>query len=210
MREPPEALGGRLPHQRRLRGRVGLARAVQGGSQSGLSLVEVSLVMVIMLVAISIFGNTVLSTARLRGLNRENALAAEAARTVVERMLNLPFEERYASYNSAAGDDPLGAGTAPGSRFAIAGLAPVPEAADGLIGELVFPDIDVAGTPELRESLADPLLGMPRDLNGDLVVDDKDHAKDYILLPVLVRLRWLGGSGRREFRVYTQMADYRW
>ncbi len=205
-----EPFGGRSPRARRLRPLLGLPPQRARGARSGLSLVEVSLVMIVMLVAISIFGNTVISTARLRELNRENALAAEAARTAIERMLNLPFADRYASYNASGADDPLGAGSAPGNRFAVAGLEAVPEAADGLIGELLFPVVDVGGAQELRESAVDTLLGMPRDLNGDLVIDDRDHAKDYIHLPVLVRLRWLGRSGRREFRVYTQMSDYRW
>ena len=39
----------------------------------------------------------------------------------------------------------------------------------------------------LREDVAIPAMGMPRDLDGDNVVDGVDHKGDYRMLPVIVR-----------------------
>lgn len=173
-------------------------------------MIEVTIVMMVMLVAVSIFSKTVLSISSQREVNRENALAAEAARVAIETMLNASFEDRFALYNQNPADDPSGPGTGPGHRFPVPGLTPLPEAADGMVGEFVFPAVLTKAGWQLREDSADATLGMPRDLNGDRVVDDQDHAADYIQFPLLVRMRWIGRSGRREFRVFTQMADYQW
>jgi hypothetical protein len=72
---------------------------------------------------------------------------------------------------------------------------------DGLVGEVVFPIDPLTGA--LREDLDLPQLGMPRDLNGDLVIDGADRADDYILLPVLVRLRWESAGRVRSHEVRT-------
>ena len=61
----------------------------------------------------------------------------------------------------------------------------------------------------MREDLADAELGTPRDLNGDCLVDASDHAADYTLLPVVVRLRWQSHHGPREFRLYTALSELR-
>jgi hypothetical protein len=39
---------------------------------------------------------------------------------------------------------------------------------------------------------------MPRDLDGDGVVDALNHATNYVLLPVRVRVAWRGVSGARQ------------
>jgi len=179
----------------------------------GLTLVELSVVLVVLLVAVSIFSNTLAATARQRVMHRESSLAADAARTVLERMLDTPFQERYALYNEDPGDDPGGPGTAPGSRFAVAGLPSVPGAPAGLAGSIRFPTVNV-GTAEaplwqLREDLVDPPLSMPRDLDSDFRVDALDHAGDYTRLPVEVRVEWQGRVGRQDYRLVTLMVEIR-
>ena len=47
---------------------------------------------------------------------------------------------------------------------------------------------------------------MPRDLNADLMIDDQDHARDYVVLPVTVRVAWQGKAGRRSFEMSTMFA----
>ena len=180
--------------------------------KAGMSFVELVVVMAIMLVAMSIFSSTVATTGRQRSLNRDNAVAANAARTLIEQMRNEPLELVYALYNSDPSDDPGGAGMAPGNRFPVVGLSPVPEAADGMVAEAYFPSILADPGPpavwELREGFEDRDLGMPRDLNGDNLIDDKDHSGDYILLPVEVRLQWNGAGGRRQFRIYSILVEF--
>ena len=55
------------------------------------------------------------------------------------------------------------------------------------------------------------MLGMPRDLNNDGIVDAQDHAHDCILLPVKVRLEWkskCGRHGKRSLEIYSMLANY--
>ena len=54
----------------------------------------------------------------------------------------------------------------------------------------------------LSEGTANPALGMPRDLNGDGVFTNLTEA-DYLILPVTVRIDWMGVSGRRFLQVDT-------
>jgi hypothetical protein len=176
--------------------------------------IEAMLVMAVFLVALSIFSRTMIAASRQRDINRENAIAAEGAKRVFEVMRDQTFEDVFALYNADPLDDPGGVGTAPGNRFDIPELSPVPDSPDGLIGEIVFPVVDV-GTPlapdwQLREDLLDRSLGMPRDLSGDLVIDDLDHQDDYVVLPISVRIAWQGQGGRRETSLQTLLCRYRY
>lgn len=172
--------------------------------------------LVVVLVAVSIFAGTVTAMVGQRAVNRESAIATEAARVVVEQMHNQRFRELWARYNSDPADDPEGAGTAPGQRFAVLGLDPAPGAADGLVGEVVLPTVEAPGAGpldppelELREDFEHERLGMPRDLNGDMVVDDEDHSEDFFLLPVLIHVEWSGCSGTRRIELFTMLCEYR-
>lgn len=177
-------------------------------------MIELLIVLVIVLVAASIFASTVAAMSNTRWINRENALAIEAARVVVEQMHNKPFSELWARYNKNDADDPDGPGTAVGHRFAVAGLSPTASSPDGLVGEIFLPAMaaPVLGPPvwELREDFVDASLGMPRDLNGDLVVDSEDHSEDYFLLPVLIRVEWAGHGGDRRIELFTMMCELRY
>ena len=90
---------------------------------------------------------------------------------------------------AVAFDDPDGLGSAPGHRFAVEGLDPLPTALDGLIGEVHLPGVEVEPRKwQLREDQVLPALGLPRDLNGDSILDEGDHALDYVPLPVRVTI----------------------
>ena len=197
------------------------ARGARSGRR-GLTFLELTVVMAISLVAVSIFSTTVVATARQRAIDRERSIAAEAARSAVERMRNENFLDVFALYNADPDDDPGGPGTAPGHRIAVPGLRPLTSSQDGMIGEIIFPAVEldgVGGLPstgpvaatnswELREDIEDPGLGMPRDLNGDLAIDSANHADDYVMLPVLVRLEWNGATGDAQFRNYTMLIQF--
>jgi hypothetical protein len=79
--------------------------------------------------------------------------------------------------------------------------------ADGLPGEVIFPAV-AGAAGQLREDAAMPELGMPRDLNGDGAVDANDHALDYTLLPVIVRVRWRTASGAGVYELKTMLAGF--
>lgn len=207
-------------------------------ASAGLTIVEIVVALSVLVVAVSIFCQMLVSTARMRSMNRESLLAADAARVAIERLRNEPFAQAWRLYNETPSDDPGGAGTAPGPRFAVDGLDSVDGAAEGMVGRYVFPTRRVEGvegsgvgglqigggktaqsgasggsgavvTYELREDLQDPSLGMPRDLDGDNVIDAKNHALDYLVLPVRIELEWQSSSGVRRFSITTQLTDFR-
>ena len=256
---------------RQIDSRAGSSRARR---KAGVTLLELIVVMAVLTVAVTMFTSMVVHTTRQRGINRENAIASNAARTIIERMRNEDFREVFALYNPDPSDDPGGAGTAPGNLFAVIGLTPLAQDLDGFAGEIHLP---VIATEEekppstwgsttldllslgggllggvvgelgggsggsggsgggggllgglglgggsggggsggaagihypLREDCIDARLGLPRDLNGDSLVDDCDHSEDYIILPVRVEVSWRGRFGARSFSLYTQIAAF--
>jgi hypothetical protein len=215
------------------------ARRRRTSARAGLTVVEIVVAMSVLVVAVSIFCQMLVSTARMRTMNRESLIAADGARVALERLRNVPFLEVWPRFNESPGDDPGAAGSAPGHRFAIEGLESVEGASAGMVGTYHFPTLVVQGTSgtsfggglvsgggkastsgssggsgatttyQLREDLVDGTLGMPRDLNGDNKIDDKDHALDYFVLPVRVEIEWQSKTGVRRFSVVTQLTDFR-
>lgn len=180
-------------------------------ARSGTTLVELAVVIFVALVAASIYSRTLAVNARMRVAGRERMLAAEAARVALERMRSEEFSQLFARYNPDPHDDPGGPGTAPGNRFAVEGLTPLPDAPGGLVGEVVLPWAPSLLDKQawiLSEKVQDEVLGLPRDLNGDTLVDDLDHAGDYVILPVRVRIEWAGPAGRLTFELHTMLSEY--
>jgi len=215
-----------------------LRRRSRNRLQAGLTVVEVVVALSVLVVAVSIFCQMLVSTTRMRTMNRESLLAADAARVALERLRNVPFEQAWRLYNENPADDPGGAGTGPGQRFAVDGLDAVDGAPAGMVGRYVFPTRVIEGlqgtgiggvqlgggkaaqsgssggsgaatTYELREDLQEASLGLPRDLNGDNLIDDEDHALDYLVLPVRIELEWRSASGQRRFSITSQLTDFR-
>lgn len=195
--------------------------------RAGISLVEIVVALSVLVVAASIFGQMLLSTARLRAVNRENVLAADAARVVLERMRNEPFLNIFRDYNQDPKDDPGGNGTGPGYLFDVDGLQPIEGAPGGKVGRITFPAMSVEVTSgagggkkggaigvttvqrHLREDYQDAGLGMPRDLDGDNKIDTANHGTNYLVLPVRVTIEWKSGTGARKFEIVTQFGDFR-
>ena len=84
------------------------------------------------------------------------------------------------------------------------GVSPRVGDPDGMAGEVIFP----GGGFVLREDVTDRQLGMPRDLNGDGAWDGVNHADDYTVLPVAVRVRWTGAGGPQNLFFVTTLADH--
>ena len=175
-----------------------------------MTLIELAMAMTILSVAFLMYASTSISVSRQREATRESSIAAAAAREVIENLRAEPLETVFASYNRDPADDPGLPGSAPGHRFPVEGLRPVPGMPDGMIGEVQLPAMEVAaGVWELREDLFRPDLGMPRDLNGDSIIDSVDHKDDYTQLPVRVRLDWKGRYGLRSLKMDTFLVHYR-
>jgi len=182
------------------------SRATPSRSRGGFTLLEVMFASAVLAIAISGAAGAMLSATQLDRVNRERALALQSARRMVERSQDVEFEDLFAAYNSVANDDPpdlVAAGTVPGASFACEGLTAQSADPDGVTGQVFFPTVMNGGVEELREDVVDPQLGMPMDLNMDGVIDGLNHAGDYRLLPVRVRLSWRGVSGDRSADLVT-------
>ncbi len=180
------------------------SRPASPNAKRGTGMLELVFAIAVVLIGLLGYSRALVESAELEDLNRETALATEAARRMVEGLYGTPFGEVYARFNADPGDDGLASGPAPGNLFAVAGLGLRAGDADGNQGEIIFPtQPDGAGSIELREDLQEPALGMPLDLNLDGVVDGNDHSLDYRVLPVLVRIEWESGARQREFEVRT-------
>lgn len=173
----------------------------------GFTLLEVMISAAILAIAISGICGSMLSALALDRVNRETTLARSAARRAIEEARGVPFAEIFANYNASTADDAGLTIAARGPSFAVVGLDPAVDDADGICGRVVFPTIDVGGAAQLREDALDARLGVPRDLNGDGAIDALDHAGDYILLPIRARVEWNGISGRRTFDLETMVCD---
>ena len=176
-------------------------------------LVEIAVAMPIVMIALGMLVQMLHAGAGLREVGTEEWASSSAAQDVLEEMRNEDFRDLFRLYNLDPFDDPGGPGTAPGGAFSVRGLAPRVEDADGMVGEILLPfrntGTEVVPVWEVREDLVDAQLGMPRDLNGDSLVDALNHTADYTLLPVVIRLRWRGQHGPREFRLYTVFSELR-
>lgn len=168
----------------------------------GFSLVEVAVLAVLLLVAVGGLSGAVLSSLRLSESSEQTARADQAAHLFAAELRAAPFEQLFRLYNGTPGDDPGGAGTAPGGAFDVQGLTPRRDDADGRVGRLIFPvTLDVAGNEVLDETTVDERLGMPAglDLDGDGVLGDASATFD--LLPVRIVLEWTGAGGDRSYEL---------
>lgn len=167
--------------------------------RAGFSLVDVCVAIAILAIAMGTLIGTVFYALRLEEANEETAAASQLARTLLERIDTLPFEQIYSAYNLNPADDPdpgvdhlaLLHGDDPLQVLGRKGGAAI---------SVVFPGDE---GKELREDVDNPALGLPRDLNGDGAVDKQDHSGDYTLLPVTLRLAWDGAAGPRTLELST-------
>jgi len=170
-----------------------------GGTRAAFSQLELLCAVAVLSMASLVLSRTMVASSQLASATRERSLAIEAARRVLEDLQDADFAAVFALYDANAANDP---GPAPGASFAVEGLEPTPDDADGVVGEIVFP---VSGT-QLREDVDLPQLGMPRDLDGDGGTDALDHTANYQLLPVLVRVAWRGQTAPMQVELRTILA----
>lgn len=183
------------------------SRRVLRRSREGYTLVEV--MVAAMVVGIAVLGaiSAILSSVGLTRVNRDTAVARQAAQRRLEELQAVPFAEIFAAFNDDPADDAGLSVPAPGSGFVVEGLRAVDGDPDGLCGRVSFP-VDPAGPAGwLREDLVDLGLGTPMDLNLDGGQDAVNHAGDYQLLPVRVEVRWWSLSGERTTELVTVLVD---
>lgn len=175
--------------------------------RAGMTLLEVTIAISVLVLGIVGSMQTMILLERSAERTRESDRATQAARQVLEKIQAEAFPEAFRRYNGTTADDP-GTGVAPGCNFAVPGLSARPDDPDGMPGEVDFPT--PPGMPGvLREDIVDPLLGMPRDLNGDGIIDGTTNcATTYKILPVRIRVRWIGAAGPGEVELHTMLGNY--
>ncbi len=179
----------------------GAARA--RSTRRGMSLLEVLVSIAVLVIGLAGFLQSLLTTSSLEADTQDQAAASAAARATLERLRATPFAQVFARHNATAADDPGGV-VSPGNLFDVPGLRPLPGQA--FAGEILFP-VDSDSPAMLREDLLDAQLGTPLDLDADGVVDSDDHAGDYRLLPVLVRVSWESARGPASFELRTILGN---
>ena len=173
--------------------------------RAGFTLIEVVISSAVLVIGCLGLSAAITSSSRLMELNRERALAHEAARSQLEAIENATFGQAFARFNATAADDPAGV-TSPGRNFAVPGLNAVRGDADGLPGEIIFPTVGGLGT-QLCETFADARFRMPGDLNGDGLAKAGAMTGSYSVLPVRVRVRWRGPTGNSTLELDTVLMD---
>ena len=159
--------------------------------EAGLGLIETLVATAILATAILAILSVAGHSIKLDEVNRETALATDAARIRYEQLRALPLMHVLATYNEDPVDDPDGEATAIGPKVIVT------RDQAGLNFQSVV-ELPLTPAGELREDADRPEMGLPRDLNGDGLIDDADHRDDYVILPVAVRVTWNGTSGPRE------------
>lgn len=182
------------------------ARRPRSRTRDGFTIVEVMVAVTVLVIAVVGIVGSMLSSMALNRVNRETAIAQQAARRVMEEVSGVPFRDAFVMYNTLAGDDAGSELPERGPGFVVNGLDVQLADADGMCGRIEFPVVDDGmGSVRLREDVVDGGLGMPADLNGDGDAVD-DVTPDYRLLPVRVLVEWRGVSGNRSIELESMLS----
>ena len=179
--------------------RAKVIRGVRGAAcaprRGGFTLVEISLAMTVLLVALMAMSASTIRTHALRRQNHERAMAQNAIRQISEEIHALADELQAPGAGSWSSDfiAGLSPGGSLGNTFAIGELnAQVGAASVGTI------------TVVLNEAISDDELGvefgMPRDLDSDGQADNADVTGTALILPIIITARWHGVSGDVEIK----------
>jgi type II secretory pathway pseudopilin PulG len=167
-----------------------------------MTMLEVAVALAVLAVGASAAAHALLGLSELARAASERSLAQTAAQNRLEVMQGADFAEVFVRFNAVAADDPA-LGVSPGNAFDVLGLEPQPGDVDGLAGEIIFP----GNGASLSEQAVDTELGMPRDLNGDAAMDALNHATDYRVLPLRIRVRWRGVSGDHVYELGAMLSN---
>lgn len=188
----------------------------RGRPDAGLSLVELMIALVVIAIAMIALISLIVSSSQVQQETREKTLAYNAARLKLEEMRSATFSEIFVRYNPS--DDtivnitgqpndsgPRGAANPrePGEWFSIEGLTPI--SGDTGAGRIDFPLTGANLSEDITPVSTDPdletQLGLPKDLNRNGTTNETNVSTTYKILPVRVRVRWLG-VGKKVTTIY--------
>jgi Tfp pilus assembly protein PilV len=166
---------------------AGRAKARSGG----FTMLEVSLALTVLVVALVATTASNLRMQALRRSNHDRVVAQNAVQSIAERIQSIARAGTsdpagFGSHVTAA----LAAGGELGAAFDVPGLTPVQ--GGGRVGR-----IQVITNETATDAALGVELGLPRDLNGDGDAADVDVSASAHVLPVVVSVRWHGQSGDR-------------
>ncbi len=150
--------------------------------QGGFSLIEAAIAMILIIVPTSVMVVSVASGGREQLTVNERFLAIEAAKSKAEEIRATPIGEITAKW---------GPGGTEGPTFS------VPE----LDGDALAGSVQVIVDETLTDDQIGFSLGMPRDLDGDLVVASVDVSTTAVALPVIVTVTWGPPNQRETFQI---------
>ncbi len=147
-------------------------------SEKGMTLVEATVSLTILAVALLTLWGSTISGARTIGAAEERKHALNIAQGKLEELKSRSMDLLIATYrpNGTEGD-----------TFQAAGID---EDEDRALGRIVF-------YTDETDSENGAGLGFPMDLNGDGDANDRDVATGFTLLPVRIRVTWEGSLGRQ-------------
>ncbi len=164
----------------------------RGRGAAGFTMIEVSLALTILVVALVA---TTASNVRMQALRRSNhdrVVAQNAVQSIAERIQAIARAGTSDAGGFAAHvTDALSAGGELGTEFDVAGLTSVQNVPR--VGRIQLVTDETSTDAALGVQ-----LGMPRDLNGDGDANDADVSASARILPVVVSLRWRGQTGDRS------------
>lgn len=152
-----------------------------GARRKGLTLVEILIALGVFTVAILGLVGGIVAAMRTQSLAREQAVALNAARKVMEEIRNSgALSGVFAAYR--------------GRVFSQSDLETWGLRLQGGRASVLFP-VEAATPTELHETTNMAAWGAAAgmDLNGDGAIAAGDRSADYTLLPVLIRVEWRQG-----------------
>ncbi|MCC6409456.1 MAG: hypothetical protein IT453_20015, partial [Planctomycetes bacterium] len=108
-----------------------------------MTLIELIVSFLVLGLSFAIYVSTAVAVRRQSVSVQDLSIASDACQRVVETLRSEPFDELVRRYGVDPDDDPNGAGTAPGAKFTVAGLHPALDDPDGIVGEVVLPELEV-------------------------------------------------------------------
>ena len=165
------------------------------------SIVETTVLSAILVSGILALTATSLTADSLRRASEEQEIARDALRHMIEDIQRTAYDLQGSNLWAADLVATYAPGGPVGNRFPVQGLTPWPDTEE--VGS-----IRVITDETLTDEELGIQLGLPLDLDFDLRIDDEDVSDDARMLPVVVRIAWVGAAGQmriqREFLVLTR------